>query len=102
MVHQIESACCTWRDSAFSGAIYLAQLRAFYRITRCAVHIGPYGMHLGKSGLQMCGPAQRDSLAVPTEAPAATVSFGSAPETKTQPSSYILTPCGNDVPGKSG
>ena len=60
------SACCARRDSAFSGTIYLAQLRAVYRITLYAVHIGPYNMHLGKSGWQMCGPAQRNILAVPT------------------------------------
>ena len=47
-------------------------------------------MHLGKCGLQMCGPAQRDSLAVLSEVPAATVSFGSAPETKEQLPGYIL------------
>ena len=79
------SACCARRDSAFSGVIYLPQLRAFYRIALYAVHIGPYSMHLGKSGLQICGPAQQESLTVPTETPAATVSFGSAPETKAQP-----------------
>ena len=93
LVQDVRSTCgstyCARWDSAFSGAIYVAQLWAFYRITLCAVHIGPYSMHLGKSGLQMCGPAQWDSLTVPTEAPAATVSFGSAPETKAQPPSYI-------------
>ena len=48
------SACCAGQHSAFSSTIYLAQLWAFYWITLCPVHIGPYSMQVRDDSFVPC------------------------------------------------